>query len=159
MVMEQASKMDLESIFQMYREATESEFCVWNEFYPGEEELQMDFTTGNLYVLRDRAEIFGAISIVPENELDESEGWKVTDASVREIARVVIARKHQGKGLAYQMMEFVTQLLKDDGCKAVHLSVVDKNVPAFKTYKKLGFEVVGEEEMYGGHYFLCEKVL
>jgi len=39
------------------------------------------------------------------------------------------------------------------------LSVVKTNVPAYKTYIKAGFAVVGEAQMYGNDYYLMEKAI
>ncbi len=41
--------------------------------------------------------------------------------------------------------------------KSIHLSVAKSNIPAYKTYIKLGFKTVGEVEIYGGDYYLMEK--
>lgn len=49
--------------------------------------------------------------------------------------------------------------LKTHGCNAIHLSVACCNEAAIRTYQKLDFAFLGECEMYGNRYFLCEKKL
>ena len=57
------------------------------------------------------------------------------------------------------MIQCIAPILRKNGCKAIHLSVVKTNVPAYKTYIKAGFAVVGEAQMYGNDYYLMEKVI
>lgn len=159
MTLKHADYNDLEKIMQLYKSVIGTEFCAWNEYYPEYEELNHDFETENLYTLNENNTIIGAVSVVPENEMDNLDIWKINDKTVHEIARIVVDKKYQGKGNAYQMVSLIIEHLKENGCKSVHLSVADINIPAWKTYKKLGFEIVGEQDMYGGHYFLCEKIL
>ncbi len=104
MVFRRARNEEAAQILALYRSVTGSEFCTWNEFYPGEEEIAADLSAGNLYVLEDRpgtendleavwgsesskdqleeggspsqgGSIVGAASVVPENELDDLEFW------------------------------------------------------------------------------------
>ena len=41
----------------------------------------------------------------------------------------------------------------------VHLAAAAVHLTALKLYKKTGFSVVGETEMYGGRYLLLEKAI
>lgn len=150
---------DADKILSLYRSVIGSEFCVWDEVYPGMEEIRADLETDNLFVLRSGAEIVGAISIVPENELDELECWRINDGKIAEIARVTVAPGFQGRGLALKMVQEIEKVLVDRGCKCVHLLVARENMPALKTYEKAGYTVMGECDMYGHRYFACEKEL
>ena len=57
------------------------------------------------------------------------------------------------------MVQSIESILRSNGCKAIHLSVVKTNVPAYKTYIKAGFAVVGEAQMFGNDYYLMEKAI
>ena len=103
----------------------------------------------------DGSKVIGAISIVTENELDGFDCWSCKDS--KEIARVVIDKNYQGHGLSFEMVQRIETILKNKGYKAIHLSVVKTNIPAYKTYIKAGFNVVGEAKMYGNDYYLMEK--
>ena len=94
---------------------------------------------------------------MPENELDEFHCWRCKDG--KEIARVVIAQAYQGQGLSFEMVQSIVPILREQGYKAIHLSVVKTNLPAYKTYVKAGFVTVGEADMYGNSYYLMEKAL
>ncbi len=130
---------------------------MWNESYPSITEISHDLETKNLYVMTDGSKTIGAISIVPENELDDFDCWSWKDG--REIARVVVDKAYQGLGLAFEMVQSIESILCRNGCKAIHLSVVKSNIPAYKTYMKAGFAVVGEAQMYGNDYYLMEKAI
>jgi ribosomal protein S18 acetylase RimI-like enzyme len=71
----------------------------------------------------------------------------------------VIDKTYQGRGLSFEMVQSIASILQKNGCKAIHLSVVKTNVPAYKTYIKAGFAVVGEAQLYGNDYYLMEKSL
>lgn len=146
-------------IYALYKSVTGSRFCVWNDLYPGMDEIRHDYETGNLFVLIDGEALAGAISVVPENEMDSLPCWKVADGAQREIARVAVDKRFQGNGIARKLINPVLRLLSSAGCSSVHLSVAEVNIPAMKTYRKLGFEIVGEADMYNNHYLLLEKVL
>ncbi len=147
---------DGQAVFDLYQEARGSRFCVWNEAYPGWEEIRQDLQTRNLYVLTENARIIGAVSIVPESELDDFVCWSEDG---REIARVVISRPYQGRGLSGEMVRRVIRVLREKGCRAIHLSAAKSNLPACRTYAKLGFVTVGQARIYGNDYYLMEKAI
>lgn len=153
-----AHQEDAADILSLYKSAIGSAFCVWNDYYPSKAEIAHDLETANLYVLTSADEIIGALSVVPENEMDDFPCWSQADRA-REIARVVISEAHRGKGLAYEMVQSITPILREAGCTSIHLSAVKSNIPACRTYQKAGFQTVGEAEMYGHSYFLMEKVI
>ena len=150
---------ELESINTLYRSLIGKDFCVWNDSYPGMADIRYDFGADCLYVLTVNGKIAGAISVVPENEMDDFDYWNIRGIAAREIARVAVAKEHQGKGFARYMVKSVFEILKADGFSAVHLSVCEGNIPALKVYTETGFTEVGEADMYGGHYILMEKAL
>ena len=152
-----AQQSDVEHVLSLYQSAKNGAFCVWNDSYPSIAEIEHDLETKNLYVMTDGGNITGAISVVPENELDGFDCWSCKDG--KEIARVVIDKAYQGHGLSLEMVQSIASILRKNGCKAIHLSVVKTNIPAYKTYIKAGFGVVGEAQMYGNDYYLMEKAI
>ncbi len=136
-----------------------SQYCVWNDIYPGIEEIRNDFQTGNLYVINDDEQIIGAASIVPENEMDALPFWKMSNTNAREIARIVVSKEFQNRGIATQLVNSIIGELKFRGASSVRLSVAIGNIPAFKVYQKIGFEIVGETDMYNNRYYLFERTI
>lgn len=159
MYLRKAYAHELGMVYSLYQSVIGSEFCTWNAQYPGMEEINEDYRTGNLFVLMEGENMIGAASIVPQNEMDAFSVWTSTEGSEREVARVVIAKGAQGKGAAVTLVGAVMHVLEARGCAWVHLAVCESNLPARKTYAKLGFTSVGEEDMYGHHFYLLEKKL
>lgn len=151
-----AREDELDSIVKLYISMIGNDYCTWNNEYPTMLEARSDFDNNSLYVLTIENQIIGAISIVPINELDDFEGWNISD-NVGEIARVVIASEFQGLGLGKLMVANVLTVLEKNGYKGLHLSVALENKPAYKLYLSLGFVNRGEASMYGGSYYLLEK--
>ena len=158
MVFRQAGQYDAKTVSALYSAVKGTEFCVWDESYPGEEEIKNDLAAGCLYVLEDEGDVIGAVSIVPENETDGFGCWKVRE-NAREFARVVIRPDRQGRGLSRLLVEGVVKELRARGAEAIHISVAKTNIPAGKLYAKAGFEIRGEADIFGGSYYLCEMVL
>ncbi|MCR4622517.1 MAG: GNAT family N-acetyltransferase [Clostridiales bacterium] len=158
MVFRQAGQADAQTVLALYNSVKGTPFCVWDEDYPGEEEIRGDLAARCLYVLEDMGETVGAVSIVPENETDRFECWKVRQ-NAREFARVVIRPDHQGRGLSRLLVEGVVKELRARGAEAIHISVAKTNIPAGRLYAKAGFTVRGEADIFGGSYYLCEMVL
>lgn len=152
-----ATQEDTAQVLSLYESAKSGVFCVWNESYPSIAEIAHDLETKNLFVMTDGSKTIGAISVVPENELDDFACWSCKDS--KEIARVVIDKAYQGHGLSYEMVQNIAAILRKNGCKAIHLSVAKTNIPAYKTYIKAGFAVVGEAQMYGNDYYLMERAI
>ncbi len=159
LIFEKAGAEETEKVLSLYQSVFGSAFCIWSDDYPGAEEIRADYETNNLFVLRSGAKLVGAISIVPENELDDLECWSIHDGRVAEIARVAVAPAYQGKGLALNMVRETEKILINRGCRGVHLLVARKNIPALKTYEKAGYRVMGECDMFGHRFYACEKEL
>ncbi len=150
---------EVDTVCGLYRAASKSPFSVWNEEYPTLQDARHDLETGNLFILTADDQVIGAISIVPECEMDDLDVWQFTDGTHREIARICISQDFQGKGLAAVMVTNIIHVLKERGCHSIRLSAAVCNLPACKTYGKLGFEIRGEADLFGSHYYLLEKAI
>lgn len=153
-----AEKHEVQTILKLYKSVIGTRFCMWNEFYPTELEISGDMAAGNLFVLEKNDVIIGAVSIAPENELDEYELWEIHE-NAGEFARVVISPDYQGKGLSKLLAVGIMNELAKRGTSAVHICVSKFNIPALKLYRELEFVFLGEKDMYGGTFYLCEKKL
>ena len=158
MVFRKAQTSEAEAILALYRSVAGKPFCTWNEAYPGQFEITGDLAAGTLYVLEEGKEVIGAVSIVPENELDDLDCWKIRE-NAREFARVVLRPDRQRKGLSVFLVENIIQELRKLQAAAIHLAVAKENIPARRLYQKTGFDFCGEADLYGHSFFLCEKVL
>lgn len=148
---------DVDAAAAMYRDVIGVNNSVWDENYPTHENAEDDFRDGRLYIFENDGEIIGACSVEYENELDEFDFWKIRQGSL-EISRIVIARKHQGKGLAKVMVKLFIKELAEQGCSSIHLLAAKSNPAAIKTYKSIGFEFVGECFAFGHDYYAAEYI-
>ena len=154
-----ATEQDLPAVFALYTEAIGREGCVWDAEYPGDHFLRSDLEAGDLYVLTEDDTVIGAVSLEQEREYDGLAPFVLNDDSEREIARVVIAKSHAGRGLAAKMLQLLFAHLKEIGVRGIRLSVASCNAAAMGTYRKLGFTFLNRAQLYGGDYWLCEKLL
>ena len=153
-----ARKEELPEILQLYRSVIGKSGCTWDVFYPNEATLQEDFETENLYVLCNGTHMIGAGSVVPENELEDLVFWEISEKA-REIARIVIAPAHQGKGYGKQLVSKLCKKLGHDGYSAVHLLAATQNPAACSLYARVGFRRKGACHRYDHDYYAYEKKL
>ena len=158
MIFRKAAETEGKTVLSLYRSVIGMPFCAWDESYPGETEILQDLSSGTLYVLEENAELIGAISIVPENELDDAGCWAVRE-NAWEFARVVIRPDCQKRGLSARLVEGILRELTARHAAAVHLAVAKQNIPAQRLYQRMGFSFCGEADMFGHSYFLCERNL
>lgn len=159
MTFRKAEEHELAAVMLLYKSVIGTAGCTWSEQYPSEKELRDDFAADCLFVLTVHNIILGAVSVVPENELDAQETWTLSDGTQREIARVVVAPTCQGCGYARHMLTQLFEQLKAAGCHSVHILVAKINKPAIRLYRSMCFSFLGECFLYGYHFFTCEKTL
>ena len=152
-----AAKEELETVHALYRRVAGRDFCVWDEDYPGWQEIREDFEAGTLYVMVQEETLLGAVSIIVRNELDELPFWRCRAA--RELARVVVAPEHRGEGIAVKMVTEVSGLLRSQGVPAIHLLAAQANPPAQQVYRRCGFRQMGQAFLFGHDYLAFELLL
>lgn len=154
-----ARTIEVGNVKALYQSVVGQDGCIWNELYPSSEDLMNDYNSGCLYIfILNDTKLIGAASVVPQNELDDLDCWRINDGTQKEIARVVISRTFQGKSYSKKMLKLLLPILKEHGCKAVHLLVSMDNNAAISTYKALGFDFIDKCERYGHSYYACERL-
>lgn len=156
--LELAKKEELTDVKTLYSSVINTPYCIWNEEYPSDFEIDLDYKSDKLFVLKYNEQIIGAASIVPENEMDDIDCWTEVNNSC-EIARIVIHKDYQGKGLAKILVSLLIEEIKILKYKSIHLAVHVDHIPAYKTYTGLGFKMVGSTFMYGHNYKLLELLI
>ncbi len=159
MIFRHAKICEADTILAIYNSAKGGEFCVWDDEYPTMREIEGDLAANTLYVMSDGENIAGVLSVMPENEMDGFNIWRVHDGTQKEIARIAVSPDYRGRGLAGVMVTEIEKILKKNGYRAIHISAAAVNKPALRTYEKLGFEIMGKEHMYGHDYYLIEKLI
>lgn len=150
-----AEKEDLLIINDLYMSVRNTPYCVWNEYYPSMGEIEADFIAGTLYLIKENSNILGAVSVNPNNEMNEISFFTKVDNSC-EIARVVVNRDYQNKRIGQFMINELIKELHKKGYNSIRLAVEVNHVPAIKLYEKCGFIRVGTHFMYEHYYYLYE---
>ena len=55
------------------------------------------------------------------------------------------------------MMNYASDVLRSRGMKGVHILVREGHVVALGTYAKIGFQIVGESDLFDKHFICMEK--
>ncbi|MCQ2435826.1 MAG: GNAT family N-acetyltransferase [Clostridia bacterium] len=158
MVLREATSDDFEELTALYRAQIGRRFCLWNEHYPTSDNIETDILLGNMFVAVSDGHIVGAVAIDTEDDLSDFDFWRFREDCC-DLARLCVSPDHSGQGIGYRIMTDIDSLLRDRGYSAVHLLVGSENVPAYKTHMKAGYKKCGECNMYGSHYYACEKKL
>lgn len=151
---------DVEEAFLLYRDAIGQPGCVWNDEYPLKSDLEKDAMEHCLFGLKTKdGEIVGAIARDRDPEIDKLACWNKALSPMAELARLVVKREYQNKGLAPRMITECMKVLKERGLKSVHYLVAVENKRARKSYEKLAFHYVGDTVLWGHDYLCYEKEL
>lgn len=160
MVFVQATKEDKREILDLYHAVIGSEGCTWSMEYPNEMILDSDIERNDQFCMKEQnGEIVGAISIDVDNEVSSLPCWSEILQPGAELARLVIKESYQNKGIARLLLEATMKELVRRGYKSVHFLVSKTNERAIRSYAAFMFEVKGESDLYGEHWWCYEKAL
>jgi len=157
-VFRDATDGDAEEILALYDSVRNEENCTWDEEYPCRANIEEDLAAQCLFVAENDGEIIGAISINPENELDETVLWQ-TRANAMELARVAVKLAYRKQGVGLGMVIRAQRIAFERGAKCIHLLVAQKNIAARRNYEKAGYASIGSVHSWGEDYFAMEKPL
>lgn len=158
-VIELATEADKAEVLALYKIQLGREFCPWNEYYPGEEEIDYDLSRDSLVVMREDGRIIAAISLDKDEAVEELPYWTEALKPGGELSRLAVLPKYQNRGIAREMLVKGMELLKERGYKSVHFLVNRLNVKALKSYEKIGFNTVGECFIFEQNMLCYEKKL
>ena len=157
---EPAAEKDRIELLDLYTLQKGRPFCFWPEDYPAPENTEDDLARGDLFVMRvPDGRIAAAVSIERDEEVDGLPCWNPLLAPAGEIARLTVHPAFQNRGLARRMVAYAMQVLKERGCRGIHLLVNSQNAPAVHAYRFFRFDQAGECDMYGQHFLCLEKGL
>ncbi len=148
-------------MFELIKESDLDTVRHFYRAYPGEPELQSDFSRDSLFCIRDdvSGEIAGLVSIDDDPEVESIACWSEELQPSAEISRLGVAEKYQNRGIARELLAGAMEELRRRGCKSAHMLVAKDNVKALRSYQKLTFVKVGEYVLQGHDYWCYEKKL
>jgi len=168
-----ANISDIEEIMTLYKRVVETVNKTtiklgWNtETYPDEVFIKTAIEAHEMVILRDEDRIIAA-GVVNHNmnkEYDDID-WMVKGPrdKISTIHALATDPDHRGKKTSDQFLSELEAYCKESGDLAIHLDVIDTNIPAYKLYLRNGYteaacvkmyyEVVGTRE-----FWMMEKVL
>lgn len=157
--LEQISKQDKDEILALYRSFIGWEGCTWTQDYPDSSTFEMDTDSNNLFGIRENNKIIAVISIDQDDLVTKLDCWNSDIGRTAEISRLAVAADYQNQGIAGEMIKQLCLILEQRGFRGVHYLVYPYNKRALAAYSKLDFELAGESDLYGHHWFCYEKNL
>lgn len=139
----------------------------WNvDTYPNAEFVGAAIEKGEMCILRQDGKIIAAavVNHTVNDEYDEID-WevKVPKEKIATIHALAVSPKCRGSKTSYEFLRDIEAFCKSNGDFAIHLDVIDTNIPAYKLYIRNGYtevdcirmfyEVVGTRE-----FWMMEKV-
>ena len=156
---EHATEADKAEILALYKIQLGREFCPWNENYPTETEIEFDLSRDSLIVMREDGRIIASISIDDDEAVKSLPYWSKELQPSGEVSRLAVLPDYQNQGIAREMIRATMDILKERGFKSIHFLVNRLNTKAMRSYAKLGFDKVGELEIFEQPMFCYEKKL
>lgn len=155
-----ASEDDKEQIFKLYKSQIGREYCPWDEYYPGMEEIEFDLSKESLFVMKaENGELVAAVSIDHDDEIDKLSCWTKELTPGGELSRLAVSVEYQNQGIAQEMLKYGMSVLRERGYKSIHFLVNKTNEKALRSYNHLNFNNVGECFMFGQPFWCYEKKL
>ena len=156
---EHATESDKQEILNLYKIQLGREFCPWSEHYPTENEIDFDLSRDSLIVMREDGKIIASISIDEDEAVNKLPYWTDALKPGGEVSRLAVLPEYQNQGIAREMIRATMDILKERGFKSIHFLVNRLNTKAMKSYAKLGFDKVGELEIFEQPMICYEKEL
>jgi GNAT superfamily N-acetyltransferase len=148
---------ETDAVTQLYRSCVGLPGCVWDEAYPTRDMAEQDIAEGSLYVLYEKETLIGVVSRIDHDDLDELPLWTQTEhPSILVRIGITPSRQHQGWGT--KLLHCFIEEVWRGGADSIRLLCAQQNEYANRMYRRAGFMVRGEAEMYGHRYFCLELV-
>lgn len=154
-----ATREDKEEILALYRTMLYGP-ADWNEYYPDEETIEFDLSRNALFVMKNSQEqIIATISIDEDEDIEKLDYWSSELMPSAELSRLCVRKDMQNQGISRQMMRYVFEILKKEGKKGVHILVKTGHEAALSSYRALGFQTVGECNLFDKDFICMELKL
>ena len=171
--MEKAVAEDVESILALYeyvvREVNKSSIKLgWNTAtYPDKSFIDEAIKNGEMCIIRGVDSIIAA-AVTNHNvnaEYDDID-WAVKSPKekIATIHALAVSPDYRGSKISYSFLKEIEDYCKKQGDIAIHLDVIDTNIPAYKLYINNGYKEMAEIEMYyevvgARHFWMMEHEL
>lgn len=155
--MEKAVAKDIPEIYDLYRSVIEAVNRTdiklgWNiEMYPNLNFIEETVANGEMLIIRAQNRIV-AVAVVNNKVNDEYNkiDWHIKEPckKIFTVHALATAPDCRGTGLSKDFIEEIKSYCKNNGGVAIHLDVIDTNIPAYKLYTRNGFLEKAEIKMF-----------
>lgn len=134
----------------------------WNDHYPNRSAFENDIKRKELYVIEAAKTIIGCVVI--SNFMDKEYipiEWLTPNDNNIYIHRLAVHPKHQGQGVAQQLMQYAETYAKTNSHNSVRLDTFSQNQRNQKFYERRGYEKLGEIHFpnQSEHPFYCYELV
>ncbi|HEV2355496.1 MAG TPA: GNAT family N-acetyltransferase [Puia sp.] len=85
--------------------------------------------------------------------------WSPMDSGVYKLHKLYVLSGRQGKGLGRALLQFIFETIRPEGGRRLRLNV-NRHNKARQFYERMGFAVVGEEDIDIGHgYYMNDYIM
>lgn len=156
--MEIAKKNDCDKITKFYKDVIDAVNLTdiklgWNiDIYPNEEFVANAIEKGQMLIVKNSNKQVVAAAVVNHDvnaEYDDID-WEVkgSKSQISTIHALAVSPKERGTKLSYDFLTDIENLCRENGDKAIHLDVIDTNIPAYKLYIRNGYKEIDNIKMY-----------
>lgn len=116
----------------------------WNEHYPNQAAFLEDIRRRELHVVEEDGKLRGAVvvSTLMDQEY-EPIPWLVPHGNSTYVHRLCVDPRHQGRGLARELMDFAEASSKQRGFASVRLDTFSQNKRNQAFYEQRGYQRLG----------------
>lgn len=134
----------------------------WNEYYPNRSAFENDVKRDELYVIETTNTIIGCVVI--STFMDEEYipiKWLTPNENNIYIHRLAVHPKHQGQGVAQQLMQFAETYSMTNAYNSVRLDTFSQNQRNQNFYECRGYKKLGEIHFpnQSEHPFYCYELV
>lgn len=153
-----AAAEDAAEIFALIDSLRDAPYGTWDEEYPLMEDVLRDVEQALVLLLRDDdGMLLSVITIEESDEFNDMASWDADVARWCELSRLGVAKPAQNRGIARQMIAQAEARAKALGYDGVRFLVGSENMPAQRSYARLGYTICGEAEAWECRWLCYEK--
>ena len=117
----------------------------WSEYYPTAEIFEEDIKGKSLYVMEDKDNCLGVISINEDQSPEYRElVWADKSGKILVIHRLAVNPECQKQGIGRQLMDFAENYAKEKDYSSIRLDAYSGNPRALNLYECRGYKRVGQ---------------
>lgn len=157
MTIRRAEKKDIDRIMQIIADARESigrlGIDQWQYGYPTRDIVKEDIALDRSFVVSDGEETVATFALILHGEPTYKKifcGSWIGDGEYLALHRIAIDSVHRGKGIAEQIVAFLSSYAHENGYTSIRVDTHTGNAPMRKMLEKNGFEYCGTIHLLDG---------